>query len=210
MFFAKKKSGHELAGWSWGQVPGIRTAGVRRGAWACYRAASYPGDAICGRRVSRSSSRREAGCGSVEWYPRGNRELAKKPLGFLCTKRKEFFLSFFGKGLPRKLRPTCLPSLTSSLRPSSCNSLDPFLKKDWYDIKAPSMFSVKQVGKTLVTRSAGTKIASDGLKGRVFECSLADLNQVRVLCFLLREVPPPRESPQPRSTGAIQRRQTRG
>lgn len=41
------------------------------------------------------------------------------------------------------------------------------------------MFSVKQVGKTLVTRSAGTKIASDGLKGRVFECSLADLNQVR-------------------------------
>lgn len=56
-------------------------------------------------------------------------------------------------------------------------ALDPFLKKDWYDIKAPSMFSVKQVGKTLVTRSAGTKIASDGLKGRVFECSLADLNQ---------------------------------
>ena len=43
------------------------------------------------------------------------------------------------------------------------------------------MFSVKQVGKTLVTRSAGTKIASDGLKGRVFECSLADLNQVRLL-----------------------------
>ena len=56
-------------------------------------------------------------------------------------------------------------------------AIDPFLKKDWYDIKAPSMFSVKQVGKTLVTRSAGTKIASDGLKGRVFECSLADLNQ---------------------------------
>ena len=53
---------------------------------------------------------------------------------------------------------------------------DVFLKKEWYDIKAPSMFSVKQVGKTLVTRSAGTKIASDGLKGRIFEASLADLN----------------------------------
>jgi len=53
---------------------------------------------------------------------------------------------------------------------------DIFLKKEWYDIKAPSMFSVKQVGKTLVTRSAGTKIASDGLKGRIFEASLADLN----------------------------------
>merc|ERR1711953_1093975 len=53
--------------------------------------------------------------------------------------------------------------------------VDPFTKKDWYDVKAPSMFNIRQVGKTLVTRTQGTKIASDGLKGRVFECSLADL-----------------------------------
>merc|ERR1712064_156225 len=33
----------------------------------------------------------------------------------------------------------------------------------------------RQVGKTLVNRTQGTKIASEGLKGRVFECSLADL-----------------------------------
>ncbi|KAJ6689351.1 hypothetical protein OIU85_005724 [Salix viminalis] len=52
---------------------------------------------------------------------------------------------------------------------------DPFAKKDWYDIKAPSIFSVKNVGKTLVTRTQGTKIASEGLKHRVFEVSLADL-----------------------------------
>eukprot|EP00899_Mesostigma_viride_P007153 jgi/Mesvir1/16439/Mv18159-RA.2 len=38
------------------------------------------------------------------------------------------------------------------------------------------MFTVRNVGKTLVTRTQGTKIASDGLKGRVFELSLADLN----------------------------------
>jgi len=52
---------------------------------------------------------------------------------------------------------------------------DPFAKKDWYDVKAPSAFSVRNVGKTLVTRTQGTKIAADGLKGRVFEVSLADL-----------------------------------
>ncbi|QHO35742.1 40S ribosomal proteina [Arachis hypogaea] len=52
---------------------------------------------------------------------------------------------------------------------------DPFAKKDWYDIKAPSVFQVKNVGKTLVTRTQGTKIASEGLKHRVFDVSLADL-----------------------------------
>jgi len=54
-------------------------------------------------------------------------------------------------------------------------AVDPFSRKDWYDVKAPSMFTTRSVGKTLVTRTTGTKIASDGLKGRVFEVSLADL-----------------------------------
>jgi small subunit ribosomal protein S3Ae len=52
---------------------------------------------------------------------------------------------------------------------------DPFLKKEWYDIKAPSIFTNRQCGKTLVTKSQGTKLASDGLKGRVLELNLADL-----------------------------------
>lgn len=41
--------------------------------------------------------------------------------------------------------------------PRAC-SVDPFSKKDWYEIKAPSAFSVRNVGKTLVTRTAGTKV----------------------------------------------------
>nr|QBH74253.1 40S ribosomal protein S3a [Franklinothrips vespiformis] len=53
--------------------------------------------------------------------------------------------------------------------------VDPFTRKDWYDVKAPSMFATRQIGKTLVNRTQGTKIASEGLKHRVFEVSLADL-----------------------------------
>ena len=37
---------------------------------------------------------------------------------------------------------------------------DPFAKKDWYDIKAPSIFSVRNVGKTLVTRTQGTRVST--------------------------------------------------
>ncbi|XP_063238694.1 small ribosomal subunit protein eS1 [Bacillus rossius redtenbacheri] len=53
--------------------------------------------------------------------------------------------------------------------------VDPFTKKDWYDVKAPNMFSNRQLGKTLVNRTQGTKIASEGLKSRVVEVSLGDL-----------------------------------
>lgn len=53
---------------------------------------------------------------------------------------------------------------------------DPFQKKEWYSLKAPSIFSVRTFGKTLVTKSQGTKLAVNSLKGRVFEVNLADLN----------------------------------
>uniref|UniRef100_A0A8C0TNE6 Small ribosomal subunit protein eS1 n=1 Tax=Canis lupus familiaris TaxID=9615 RepID=A0A8C0TNE6_CANLF len=45
-------------------------------------------------------------------------------------------------------------------------AVDPFSKKDWYDVKAPAMFNIRNIGETLVTRTQGTKIASDGLKGK--------------------------------------------
>lgn len=103
---------------------------------------------------------------------------------------------------------------------SSSSSVDPFSKKDWYDVKAPAMFNIRNLGKTLVTRTQGTSkltkwipfmcwwnpcslcvqrwllifavvwppcvfcrllgIASDGLKGRVYEVSLADLQNDEV------------------------------
>jgi small subunit ribosomal protein S3Ae len=55
--------------------------------------------------------------------------------------------------------------------------IDPFTRKEWYDIKAPAMFTHRVAGKTPVTRTTGTKVASESLKGRVFTVSLADLQK---------------------------------
>lgn len=54
-------------------------------------------------------------------------------------------------------------------------AVDPFTKKEWFDIKAPTTFERREVGKTLINKSTGLKNAADGLKGRVFEANLADL-----------------------------------
>jgi len=53
---------------------------------------------------------------------------------------------------------------------------DPFAKKEWYELRAPSMFTNRNCAKTLITRTQGTRIASEGLKGRVIQLSLGDLN----------------------------------
>ena len=53
--------------------------------------------------------------------------------------------------------------------------VDSFSKKDWYDVKAPAMFNIRNIGKTLVTRIQGSKMASNDLKSHVFEVGLADL-----------------------------------
>ena len=42
------------------------------------------------------------------------------------------------------------------------------------------MFNIRNIGKTQATGTQGTKIASDGLKGYIFELSLADLQNDEV------------------------------
>lgn len=54
-------------------------------------------------------------------------------------------------------------------------AVDPFSKKDWYDVKATTIFNIRNIGKILVRRTQGTKIPSGGLKGHVFEVNLDDL-----------------------------------
>jgi len=54
---------------------------------------------------------------------------------------------------------------------------DPFAKKEWFNIKAPNPFRNKNVGWTPINKTQGTHIASEALKGRVVEASLADLQK---------------------------------
>lgn len=73
--------------------------------------------------------------------------------------------------------------MTKSKKGGRKKAIDPFLKKEWYNLVAPSIFAEKTCGKTLITKTQGTKVASDGLKGRVVEVSLADLNKNEALSF---------------------------
>lgn len=58
---------------------------------------------------------------------------------------------------------------------SSRKVVDAFAKKEWYDVKAPNCFPIRQIGKTFASKTVGTKLSRDALMGRVFEVSLGDL-----------------------------------
>ncbi|BAM82807.1 40S ribosomal protein S3A [Cyanidioschyzon merolae strain 10D] len=73
--------------------------------------------------------------------------------------------------------------LSKGKKGSKKKILDPYSRKEWYDVKAPSYFSVRQAGKTIVSKTSGTRIASESLKGRVFEISLADLQKDEDLAY---------------------------
>jgi small subunit ribosomal protein S3Ae len=54
---------------------------------------------------------------------------------------------------------------------------DPFAKKEWYAVKVPSLFPIRQLGYTVVTKTSGQKVAKDSLLGRTYEASLGDLKE---------------------------------
>merc|ERR1719312_690995 len=62
---------------------------------------------------------------------------------------------------------------------SKKKTIDTFARKEWYDVRAPTkIFPSEHVGKTCVNKSHGIKLASDSLKGRVFEVSQADISNL--------------------------------
>lgn len=71
--------------------------------------------------------------------------------------------------------------LGKKVKKGSRKIIDPFSKKEWYDIRTPGVFDVRNIGKTVITKTIGQKQARDGLLGRIFDVSLADLKTGREL-----------------------------
>jgi small subunit ribosomal protein S3Ae len=68
------------------------------------------------------------------------------------------------------------PRLNKGKKGGKKKQIDPFTRKDWYLVKAPALFSNRFCGRTLINRTFGTRVASEEIKGRVFDINLADLN----------------------------------
>ena len=51
-----------------------------------------------------------------------------------------------------------------------------FTKKEWWNIKAPGMFMKRMFTQSPVNQTVGKKLASESMKGRVFEANIGDLN----------------------------------
>jgi len=66
--------------------------------------------------------------------------------------------------------------LTKGKKGAKKKVVDPFTRKEWYDLKMPGQFTQRSAGKTCVTKTTGTKISTEELKGRVMEANLADIN----------------------------------
>ena len=62
-------------------------------------------------------------------------------------------------------------------RKTGKRTVDFMTRKDWYDVIAPATFRRRLAAKTLVTRTFGTRLASDGLRHRVFQTYLSDLQE---------------------------------
>jgi len=55
--------------------------------------------------------------------------------------------------------------------------VDAFVRKEWFDVKAPTYFAKRQIGKIVATKTTGQKTARDSLVGRLVESSLGDLTE---------------------------------
>jgi len=79
------------------------------------------------------------------------------------------------KALSKKLGSTLENKKNLKKKGNRKKASDAFLKKEWYDVRAPTSFSKNEICHTSVNATVAEKLSSTSLKGRVFETNLADL-----------------------------------
>ena len=97
------------------------------------------------------------GAGPAAWRPRKQAAASHAVSTSGFWPGKGVWTPVFSRCWDQQLLPL-LPGLQTT-DPFLCCSVDPFSRKDWYDVKAPSVFNTRNVGKTLVTRTQGTKVS---------------------------------------------------
>merc|ERR1712094_146061 len=71
--------------------------------------------------------------------------------------------------------------LTKGKKGSKKKIIDPFASKDWYDIKAPTVFTNPICGKTLASRTKGTKLSSDAPRAVFARSHSGTSNRMRMM-----------------------------
>ena len=106
------------------------------------------------------------------WFCRKNKRLSKGKKG----KGKKQVDAFSKKDWYDVKAPSAFQVCNLALYARNSNSGNE-RKIYFLDPNISGFFQVRNVGKTLVTRSSGMRVATEFLKGRICEANLADLNK---------------------------------
>jgi len=59
-------------------------------------------------------------------------------------------------------------------------TVDPFTRKEWYNLRTPACFQNRNVGKTCANKTIGNKLTSTNLMGRCYELNQGDIHNDQV------------------------------
>merc|ERR1712224_226598 len=54
-------------------------------------------------------------------------------------------------------------------------TVDPFIRREWYNLRAPAFFKLRSIGKTCANKTIGNKLASTNLLNRCYEIYQGEL-----------------------------------
>ena len=138
------------------RIQGVACSSLNRGSFVWLRQCIHCSDSVSFTAFDRTQH-------PLNTYLEGNSFAKEIPASRLSASSESgLSYSVWGQQFDGPL-PACLQvgknkRISKGKKGGKKKSVDPFSRKDWYDVKAPSMFTTRSVGKTLVTRTTGTKV----------------------------------------------------